>query len=52
VYELGRLKDLESENAKLKRPLVRCWIKGFSGIKFCRLPRGGKLSLISRPILG
>ena len=22
VYELGRLKDLESENAKLKRPLA------------------------------
>ena len=53
VSDARRLKELESENAKLKRLLAdamldKAALKDLLAKKFCRPPPSGKLWLISR----
>jgi len=57
VSEARRLRELESENAKLKRLLADTMLdnvalKDLIAKKFCRPPPCGKLWLISRPATG
>ena len=57
VSEARRLRELESENAKLKRLLAEAMLdqaalKDLLSKKWRRPPRSGKLSLISRPVMG